>query len=397
MENLLDIEYDNSVVIQESYFGKRPEFVKAEAIVESIRKIIRSGKSTGTISLTQENKSLENIFKKVFGFKEVHILWIDAVVPNAFTIVSSFVYKGSKESKFIVKDLNKGYYDTNHSDILFVAVYTGLLGETDLSNDEFMGVILHEIGHNFDYSPYNVIRGITQRFITTDLKKQYYKQMEKGADFKARHKFTDDIYKEYLDLHEKIVIKNKVIHQVISKFFNIGIAVTLPMTFVAGAISWCVFTLIGSISSINGKKMENFADSFAVAYGYGSGCMSGLQKLMAYPKNLKNSSMFTKVLVDIYNCESEFCNLLTEVHGSNQERISLAISKLERDLKRGDFPPNMKADLEKELERLKDLQKQILTYNKDEWNYVTVTYRRIMQFLFKGTNIFHKLFPRNQA
>ena len=57
----------------------------------------------------------------------------------------------------------------------------------------------------------------------------------------------------------------------------------------------------------------------------------------------------------------------------------------------------MKADLEKELERLKDLQKQILTYNKDEWNYVTVTYRRIMQFLFKGTNIFHKLFPRNQA
>ena len=57
----------------------------------------------------------------------------------------------------------------------------------------------------------------------------------------------------------------------------------------------------------------------------------------------------------------------------------------------------MKSDLEKELERLKDLQKQILTYNKDEWNYVTVTYRRIMQFLFKGTNIFHKLFPRNQA
>lgn len=397
MENLLDIEYDNSVVMQESYFGKRPEFVKAESIVESIRKIIRSGKSTGTISLTQENKSLENIFKKVFGFKEVHILWIDAVVPNAFTIVSSFVYKGSKESKFIVKDLNKGYYDANHSDILFVALYTGLLGEADLSNEEFMGVILHEIGHNFDYSPYNVIRGITQKFVTPDLKKQYYEQMKKGADFNAQHKFTDDIYKEYLDLHEKVVIKNKVIRTITSSVLKTGVLVTLPVLFIAGSIAWCFWNMRKTIKSLNDKKMENFADSFAVAYGYGSWCMGGLNKLAAYPKNLKNSSMFTKVLVDIYNCESEFCDLLTEEHGSNQERISLAISKLERDLKQGDFPPNMKVDLEKELQRLKDLQKQILTYNKDEWNYVTVTYRRIMQFLFKGTNIFHKLFPRNQA
>ncbi len=397
MENLLDIEYDSSDVMQESYFGKRPEFEKAESIIESIRKIIRSGKSTGTISLTQENKSLENIFKKVFGFKEVHILWIDSIVPNAYTIVSSFVYKGSNESKFIVKDLNKGYYDSNHSDILFVALYTGLLGEADLSSEEFMGVILHEIGHNFDYSPYNVIRGITQRFITPDLKKQYYKQMEKGADFKAHHKFTDDIYKEYLDLHEKIVIKNKVIRTIASHVFKTGVLVTLPVLFIVGSIAWCFWNMRKTIKSLNDKKMENFADSFAVAYGYGSGCMAGLEKLMAYPKNLKNSSMFTKVLVDIYNCESEFCDLLTEVHGSNQERISLAILKLERDLKQGDFPPSMKADLEKELQRLKDLQKQILTYNKDEWNYVTVTYRRIMQFLFKGTNIFHKLFPRNQA
>ena len=57
----------------------------------------------------------------------------------------------------------------------------------------------------------------------------------------------------------------------------------------------------------------------------------------------------------------------------------------------------MKSDLEKELEKLKQIYKNLLTYNKDEWNYISVTYRKVVDFLFKGTNLYHRLFPKNQA
>lgn len=388
---MIDISTNN--VIQEAYFGRRPEFETAEKLVDRIRNLIRTKKYTGTITDTKENKQLEEIFKKVFGFKEVHILWIDEVVPNAFTIMSSFVYKGSNESKTIIKDLKKGYYDTGHNDILFVAVYTGLLNQTDLTTEEFMGVILHEIGHNFDYSVYNTIYGLINRLtfsITPKIKNQIYDYYKHNSDFKAAHNYTEDVYKEFLDLREKIRIVDKAIDGAVHTLLLPAYIVCLPIL----SLSSLFFSIAGVVAD---KKKENFSDSFAAAYGYGAGCMSGLIKLNAYPKTLKNSNQFVKILNDISNCYQEFSLYLFECHGTTHERIDLSIMKLERDLKTGDFPPDMKKDLLKELERLKEIRKKMLSYNKEEYNHVSVTYRRIIEFLFKGTNIWHVMFPKNQV
>ena len=391
MKDILDFICESDSVTTESYFGKRAEFEKAERLVDQIRDLIVNKKASGSITNTKQNKALEEIFRNVFGFKRVHILWIDAVVPNAFTVMSSFVYKGSKESKSIVKDPSKGYYDKGHNDILFVAVYTGLLSETNLTNEEFMGVILHEIGHNFDYSVYNILGGIIQKLvfpITPEWKEKYFKHAAKDEEFKSKHNYTDEIYKEFLDLREKIRIHDQ-------KYSGLLLAILSPFYIPVMVLS--AILPFDSLSVLSGKKKENFADSFAAAYGYGSGCMAGLEKLMAYPKNLKNASKFTKVMVDISNCYNEVALGITEEHGTHQERVSLAIMKLERDLKSGDFPPEMKSDLEKELEKLKQIYKNLLTYNKDEWNYISVTYRKVVDFLFKGTNLYHRLFPKNQA
>ena len=120
MKDILDFICESDSVTTESYFGKRAEFEKAERLVDQIRDLIVNKKASGSITNTKQNKALEEIFRNVFGFKRVHILWIDAVVPNAFTVMSSFVYKGSKESKSIVKDPSKGYYkQSNQSYVLF--------------------------------------------------------------------------------------------------------------------------------------------------------------------------------------------------------------------------------------------------------------------------------------
>ena len=153
--------------IFESYYGKLPEFEMIENLFEGIISKGRKEKNKANPNKYSENKEVCKILKKVFGFKDAFLYWIPSNSVNAYTVTvhSLMIFGESKD--FIEKRSDKGFYDNSHRSVLTVYLYTGILDEkVDLTPAELLSIVLHEIGHNFDYSPYHTITFFIDSILT---------------------------------------------------------------------------------------------------------------------------------------------------------------------------------------------------------------------------------------
>ena len=402
-----------SQLYTEMYYGKRKEFENCEKLITRISNKLNSTKDYQYINDFPENKLLENEIKKVFGFRKVHIHWEYRNIPNAYTIIGSHLHKDPR-SKYILIDKKKGYYDEAHQDVLFVCLYAGLLTKNKLTADEVLGVMLHEIGHNFDYSIYNTINEISkialnfsvhgvaavgvlattgsipiaislilmgacaayssqQPYIPGEWKDGYYNKKSKNEKQAVKHPESRQAQEKLQELSRKIWTWSTIYSAPLQTVANIALA---PVNIVVSPII--------QFFSIGGKASEQFADSFATAYGYGPSMVRGLNKLNEYPKELKSSSAFTKVMYDLGCINYEIINAMQEIHGTHQERIKASINKMRKDLKNGDFSPEMKKDLERELNQLEEMYRQYLTVDPERKNGISVGVRRIIDTVFGG-------------
>lgn len=415
-----DIEFLTESQLQlytEMYYGKKKEFETCEALIGSIRKRLVSTKTYQYINDFTENKLLEKELQKIFGFKKVHIHWEYKNIPNAYTIIGSHLYSDPRR-KSTLMDKKKGYYDESHSDVLFVCLYAGLLtGDNALTNDEVLGVLLHEIGHNFDYSIFNTLNAIVKTTLTAvifgglsagavvlsgapvmsmpfviygllytalaavsttynisnDDKDKFYNAVSREERLQMKYPYHKKVEEELDKIRGKLRIWNVSKGAIIDTLRN---TVLLPAHIIVSPLIQFV--------NISGKTKEQFADSFATAYGYGPSMIRGLNKLGKYPKELKDSSDFTKVMYDLGRINIEMMSSLYECHGTNQERTKAAINKMKKDLMRGEFSPEMKSNLMKEINELEELYQGYLRKDPEIKNGITVAVRKVVDFVFAG-------------
>lgn len=391
-------------LVQESYYGKLPEFEQIEDLLRSVIEKVKKDPKKSNPNKFPEMKKIQKLFTKVFGFKKSIIYWEPFSNENAYTYsLNTFVILANKGKDYIKKG-DRGFYDTSHTSVLTVYLSVGLILTSKLNEKQILACILHEIGHNFDFSGYHLIGYYLQNILTLGLNYIQYSEFEDMDDVNDyKNKINKKIQKtddEYYNKSKKRQKENKRIIEILkrSEKMNAIFSVVSLIGNMLNAPIFILFSPIIQLTSLGGKKGELFADSFATAYGYGTDLINGLDILSNTKKYYDPKSKVMSFLQDLGNFQTEVYIAFNDIHGSNQERCMECKKKLVQDLKRNDFSPELKEELQKEIDKIDTLYKTLINFSPNEKSKITKIWRKINHFIFRGNPmILQKLFKTNRV
>lgn len=375
--------------VSEAYYGKLPEFVELEELFDSLIKKAKVDKyNKCNPNKYPENAKIQKIFSKLFGFKKSFLYWEPFTTANAYTYSLNAFLVFTDKKKMIEKRPETGFYDSSHNILLTVYVSVGLL-ELGLSARELIAIILHEIGHNFDYSNYHKFEMILWSIFnwsipieianyknnTNDMKNDMYiKITDQGDDIYKHQKKRDAMIKRMKQNEQKYYKYTKRLNGFI---FTLTGFIYVPISILLSPIT--------PIFNIGGEKSEIFADSFATAYGYGTELMDALGKLQDGTSVYNPKSPVSRFLLDMGTLMGEVMQLTTgEVHGTDMKRCKECIKKLKHDLKTNDFPPELKEELVEEINRLTRIYKSFYKIESGDRLKITKMYRKMIALVFQG-------------
>lgn len=165
---MVDVLNEELQVLLEMYFGKVPGLIKIEEFFDRIKKayanedVFNSGRAYRELIRDPLLRKIGDEIARIFGFKEVAVTISRRTNFNAYTIPFVVDFDGNaydfSDKKVQYRDLvgavvvtnsgfsfNKRKFPTN----LLVCLNLGCLFKTPISTPELIGVLLHEIGHNF--------------------------------------------------------------------------------------------------------------------------------------------------------------------------------------------------------------------------------------------------------
>lgn len=402
--NIKESTYD---IITEAYKGKTPNLLKAE---DALSKLIDSMKNDSLKDYTNspDNKSLENALCNQFGFKSVNISWkrFPSAMSNVYTMFNVNVLFGNSPG-FV--DSKTGYYDKNHKHVLYIVADSNAVKNLGWSAQEYLAVLLHEIGHNFDSSPYMLIHlsMLTISQLTSIMLdiienknvpvtllptiKQIASTTNSGRTIISSITAFIEKIKDQFPVLKKFMNGVKIIGSTLSRWAEKGIS---PLLILSTVPAYVLFSPLLQLSSAFMRKNEQHADSFAVYYGYGDSLASALSRLETMNLNVdKVHSPINKVLTDLALANRTIINGLCGIHGSQDTRIMDTILLIENEIKRGDYPPEVVAELKDQLENTK-LTYSIFMKGGENKFVVTAFVRETLANLFNGrTDYIAKLFP----
>lgn len=388
-------------LFDEAYYGKLPEFAALEKLFDRVlSKVKEEGLDKANPNKYPEMRTIEKTFEKLFGFKRASVYWEPFIYPNAYTYsMNCFLIFSDKKNH--IEKTSTGFYDNSNSTTLAVFGSLGLL-DGSLTNREIISFILHEIGHNFDTSIYQNIEWVISTVLSLGTMasetKKYKNKIDELRDnaIDEISKEDDKIYhnqkrrkrlmKEYEEAMKKAGKRNAILNALSIPWHvvkDIGAFILSPIT---------LFALSGS------KKGEQFADSFATAYGYGPDLISALNKLDHDGEKYYNpKSKVMRFLTDLATLQFEIDIAFTDCHGTSQERCQECIEKLKWDLKHNDFPPQLKQDLVNEINHLTNQYKKFSSFDEKERYKMTKIARKLNAILFRGRPNILKFFKRNKV
>lgn len=374
-----NIPIQNMEPVSEAYIGKTKPLLAAERELDII---IRERKANPlTYDMSSDGnphvKAVGKLLQQQFGFKECVIDFEPDMTVNACTVNTSLVSR-SLHYKSYRFDKKRGHYDEEHCISSFVTVFEGLLENDNMTGGVLLSIILHEIGHDFDNSPWLVIQDILA-FISSPIEmliSELMKEtniMQRGTTIISNIVYRIPPLEIFLKLFtgttglingiKSFLHKIKVVSRLISGN---------PVKFLRG--DKVKEIIANTIIKIAGAPGEIHSDELAAVYGYGAELSKGLVILRNSNitfEGIASKNPATNLLVDVY---SEMYNIILfcsipeaaiDCHPSEQARVKSVIDKYERDLANSDFPPEMKKELIRELEQTREIYKGYITCTQD--------------------------------
>ena len=319
----------------------------------------------------------------------------------------------SSLSYFKKSKINKKLVDPKD---LYINVFIdiGIVYALDLSPQELMAVILHEIGHSFDASFFNLLS-----YIDIDLIDRI--NMINGSlsniSFKSNENISKDILNslygfilgtlpigKFYTIMNKLITQIPLINNIISSMnYNINDIWSLIKQYksynkILLTITNPIIIVTGLLNPANtfGYANEKFADSFATSYGYGKDIASYLNKRRMnkgrfITENI-NKIPILNLGYDLNTVMLEIATLLSSPHPDNMIRIQSQLNKLKRDINDPNLSPKVKNELSINIKELEDyINNVVLNINHESNHGRLISYIKnyIMIKLFKG-----KLDPR---
>lgn len=221
---------NNYKPVTEAYFGKTKNLIEVEKIIGGIiqrmtvplkqggKRIIDAAK----INKSAENKKIEALLCKEFGFKEMVLHWDGSPVFNAYTITYGLIKLVDGSQPIMpIRNGDGTYYDSKHLYICVVNIYAGFI-DSKVTAEELVACILHEIGHNFACTPVvNAVTAIEWALLPVNL---YRSMVNLGNIFQSidniQNAMADEETKHNLEKCQQIA-KNSFIQAFLSWFrFN---------------------------------------------------------------------------------------------------------------------------------------------------------------------------------
>jgi Zn-dependent protease with chaperone function len=409
-------------MFNEAYFGKSESLLEAEKILDTLIPIIKHN-PLADYTNHPLTRALSNTLKRQFGFKELYITWkrSSKVNPSINTLISSDITFGGKN----IVGINKkdGYYDKNHSHVAYITLSSTLPSQVNISGAEYLAAILHEIGHNFDASVYNMIQSIFHILILIPIAATMPLSISLLTTIPPAVLTTGPGKTGYHSI-------NKIVESILDKFpflkkisdmgRQLGDWFTRTLQVYgspARLLTIPSFILMSPASHLTGlftRKGEMFADSFAAAYGYSSELLTMLNKLkLTYQFKMTDSGSLKDAVADLNEhpirrfftdlsiAESSIISLFIDgTHGTSINRAKTNLDMLKNDLQNGDFSPDVRASLQQEIINLEktinDYRKGYIDGNEESNLPFTLCARKLLYNAFNGrSDYIAKLFPDN--
>jgi hypothetical protein len=399
-------------VYQEAYYGKAGLIPNIEKQIGIIIDKIKIDPHYDVTNST-ENKILQNLITKQFGFKETYCMWYkDSELSPQIATYSSIDSVVSGKCMFEI-DSKKGYYDKTHSTVALINLSTALVRSIDITPREYTALILHEIGHNFDFSFYKGVSWLIKfiRIVNELRKRNFIDPISTLFHNVNSLKFIPGRINMICEkiigfIFEKIPIIKSIYGFLLKSGDWIGLQIRKLSTYINIPFTPLEVLLspVSQLFTLPGKKSEEFADSFAIAYGYGPELISALYKSdqsMQFKRTKKVSSFpIIRVLTDIRLAEASILDEFTSpMHGSSSNRTTIAIELLKRELAKTGVNPKVKKEIQESINDLQTIYQNYLDGNVNgEYLVITAATRTAIDTMFQGrTDIITTLFPNFYA
>lgn len=365
----------NNNSLLEVYLGKSKQFEEVEKEFKKLIQKVLTEKNNDIIDDSQENKNIESILTDFFKVKRIKIHWTDkninaCTLPASHPLINLNILKNFKETKnFISKNLS-----------IYIIMDKNLITIPKLNEKELMALLLHEIGHNFDYTPFYFLQAFPLLYIP------FIDKIFKSG-FNLKNKIDNVIQEKLPFIYKLLTFKGKLISKL--GLGNIIVTITSPM-----------LILKKLTSNILMYGRERFADSFAATYGYAEHLASSIRKITDGTGTLVNT--VENVLIDFLKVSSTISKSFIDPHPTTKTRITNLLDKLKKDLNDPDLPKELKEDLNsniKYFENYIEKYDEILKNDKDRIFSYTIEkiankffggktdFREILNFIYKKTEI----------
>lgn len=379
-----NLSFNESIeLLDEAFFGRKT-IDKIQSAMDAIYAQVMAHPDRIVHGTPVANK-LNQAIADTFGFKSVHIYWGNSAGGgNPHTRPSVYIFHAMNEGVKYGKAEQRGkFYDSDHALNVYVQMDQTLFTDCGLTSEEAVAILLHEIGHNFDFSPASIIKGWIMVF-TALLKVEDLVNLavaEFGRPVIMALTNVDTYIQKYIPPIGWLVrLFGKVTFNV-GKFINIVLGPSIAVTTIPIAIMYAPIQHIGNILL---RKGEVYADSFAASYGYGAEIASGLDKMTDAASTYPDSGPIVNFFSDTFRLDQEVYALAIGGHGSNQKRIIKIMDKLEQDLKDPKLDASTKAALQSELNKIHETYDAMLNVDKKQRDTATHIFRRMVNNWYNG-------------
>ena len=423
----------SDMVIHEVYFGKTKELLQIESLIGEVRdkygvksidkkdgalkNYVYKGKRKYSNS-SPEMLKINRLFEKAFGFESFFLMIIHMGIANAFTAPVSGCLDSPEDTHTIEASM-KGFKKTG-KDKTFVCIFDGLFFNPDLTNAEVLGIILHEIGHNFQTAISPVCRGFSYidrimriitipitigSVITSDELSTKGKIGNLASLGLAVPALFDNLRGKIIDNYKKVLQNDKetiiaindtnlvtsaisgpigVIKDIKSIAFKLAHGILSPVMFFK-----VIAMNIGNIAlSGMDERGEIIADRFATAYGYGAECQSAMYKARKQGFGMPSQKVIREIPIlnvyyDLISLPYNIIGNIIDCHPNQIYRSKDSLDFMEKELKKEDIDPKLRAEMQQQINKLRGNIKD-LTDITEKGFFFTNAWSAIMLTLFNG-------------
>lgn len=375
---------ENSYVVNEAYIGKTANLIAMENCFRQLKQIDKS--QFGTFDTLDVVEQINALFEVQFGMDIFSLHLEPDPIPNAWTMPIGYkfdyVLDQSIKKNGIFATQRDGFKFKPNNGIAVVATITsGLLFNPDITAEEIIGVLLHELGHNFaDYID-PTIRVHDSKYILNIYDQLMYYATEKTMD-KSDYSRNMSNWNDYensispkSDRRRKKEMSDKEKEDKkrynIYAFYRILDAFTLSIP--TAIINLLAILTIKIAGQKKGKEFvarsnEMMADKFATTYGYGPAIQSALVKMtlggIPIDEKLNNIPLIGAIL-KINSIPGEYLVNIYDEHPNLIARIDDQIYTLQQELNKKNMSKEIRSAIQKDLAQLQQLKKDITSEGKN--------------------------------